>query len=227
MRVRCAVIGLGTFGRAVALKAAQEGAEVIVIDKDKDKIESIKDEVSVAIQADATDEKALREHDIGSVDVAVVAIGETFEGLLLCTVHLLNLGVKRVIARAFNQVQRLILEKMGVSEIISPEEEAGRALAERIVHPEFRAYIPLPGEYEIVEVQAPDTFIGRSVGDIDFMRRYNITLVTIKRMDESTGSYMVVGCIKPTEVVKKGDMLIVMGHKKDIDRFLEVVERSK
>ncbi len=225
MHRRCLVIGLGSFGRAVALHLVRGGAEVIVLDKNREKIEAFKDEVATAIVADATDERALRNEQLQDVHVAVVAIGETFEELLLCTVHLLNMGIPRVITRAFTPTQRLILEKLGVHEIVSPEEEAGQRLAERILHPTFRTYIPLPGNYEIVEVPAPSFFVGRTLRDLDLLNRYRLTLVTIKRIVNREP--VIIGCVRPHEKIQKDDALIVMGHQKDIQRFLEAMGENE
>ncbi|NPA34940.1 MAG: TrkA family potassium uptake protein [Chlorobi bacterium] len=223
MRLRYAVIGLGSFGRAVAVKLAEEGAEVLAIDKNEERVEEIKDLVATAVVVDATEEKALRALELDQMDGVVVAIGKTFEDLILATVHLLNINVKRLIARAFNQTQRMILEKLGVHEIVSPEEDAGKALAEKLLHPTFKAYIPLPGGYEIVEIEAPPGIVGRYVKDINFIGKYNITPITVKRKNEK-GEYIVVGCLSPNFKFQEGDLLIIMGHKDDIQRFLEIME---
>ena len=123
-----AVIGLGLFGRAIAKTLSERGAEVLAIDINEEKIQRIKDDVAYAVTFDATDIKALRAQNIENVDAVVVSICENFEALLLCTVHLLELKVKRIIARAQGHLQRMILEKLGVQEILSAETEVGIAV---------------------------------------------------------------------------------------------------
>ena len=125
MAEKFAVIGLGQFGSAICKKLSEKGAEVIAIDIDEDKVEDIKDRVAYAVQLDSTDLRALQSQNIGEMDAVVVSIGQNFEGMLLTTVKLMELGVKRLIARAQGETQRKILEKLGVTEILSPEEEVG------------------------------------------------------------------------------------------------------
>ena len=117
---RFAVIGLGQFGSAIAKNLSNRGAEVLAIDSSLEKVEGIKDEVSHAVALDATDKKALLSQNIQDVDAVVVAIGENFQALLLCTFLLIELKVKRIITRSMGNDQRRILEKMGVTEILSP-----------------------------------------------------------------------------------------------------------
>ena len=127
-----AVIGLGQFGTAIARTLSERGAEVLAIDNSLEKIEAIKDDVAYAVQLDATDKKALLAQNIKDVDAAVVAIGENFEGLMLCSFILIDLKIKRIIARAMGPSQRQILEKMGIKEILSPEDEVGANITETL-----------------------------------------------------------------------------------------------
>src|SRR5688572_22212713 len=125
MNFKFAVIGLGRFGTKIALTLSHRGAEVLAIDNDEMKVDNLRDDVAYAVTMDSTDVKALQSQRIQDVDAVVVAIGENFEALLLTTAHLQDMNVKRVIARAATPQQRMILEKMGVSEILSPEDEVG------------------------------------------------------------------------------------------------------
>jgi len=125
MQDRFAVIGMGQFGFRVAKQLTSKGAEVLAIDKDFDLVEMIKDEVTYAVSLDSTDIKALGSQNLQDMDAVLVAIGENIEGLLLTTVLLLELNVKRIVARAMSDQQRIILEKLGVKEILSPEDEVG------------------------------------------------------------------------------------------------------
>ncbi|MFM7766271.1 MAG: potassium channel family protein, partial [Bacteroidota bacterium] len=150
-----AVIGLGQFGNAIARTLAVRGAEVLAIDSSEEHIEDIKEDVSYAVCMDATDIKLLRSHNVHEMDAVVVAIGEDFEALMLCIVQLLELKVKRIMARANGKHQRMILEKIGVTEILSPENDVGLAVAERLLNPNILTSLLLPDNYEIVEVKTP------------------------------------------------------------------------
>ena len=109
MENRFGVIGLGRFGTTIARTLAQRGAEVIVIDNDEQAINALRDDVAFAVRMDATNLKLLREQNVQDLDAVVVAIGQDFEGLLLTTVTLLELGVKRIIARASTDQQCRVL----------------------------------------------------------------------------------------------------------------------
>ena len=113
------------------------------------KVEGIKDEVCHAVALDATDKKALLSQNIEDVDAVVVAIGENFQALLLCTFLLIELKIKRIITRSMGNDQRRILEKMGVTEILSPEDEVGGNVAEMLINPNVVMCLQLPDDFEI------------------------------------------------------------------------------
>ena len=176
MAQKFAVIGLGIFGTSIARNLASRGAEVLAIDWEIDKVETIKDEVAYAVSLDSTDEKSLLAHNITDMDAVVVAIGENFEGLLMTTVQLLELNVKRVIARAANLQQYRILEKMGVKEILSPEGEVGRTVAEMLLHPNMKTFFSLPDNFEIVEINTPPRIADKSLKEIGLRENYNLNM---------------------------------------------------
>jgi trk system potassium uptake protein len=223
-----AVIGLGQFGVSIARTLAQRGAEVLAIDMDLDIVENLKDEVAYAVALDSTDAKALMAQNIIDMDAVVVAIGENFEGLLLTTVLLQELGVKRLIARAANAQQRMILEKMGVKEILSPEDTVGKTVAETLLQPTMKSFLPLPDDYEIVEINVPKRVINETVSEVALREKYNLNLITIKRVyeEEVEGENIKVEHITgvPTgdTVLYETDILILLGKSKDVNRFVEV-----
>ncbi|MCS6978684.1 MAG: TrkA family potassium uptake protein [Flavobacteriales bacterium] len=223
-----AVIGLGTFGMSIAKELARRGAEVLAIDNDPLHIEIIKDEVAYAVVLDATDRKALLSQNIQDMDTVVVAMGENFEALILTVVHLLELGVKKVMARANGAQQRLILEKMGVHEILSPELEVGRIVAERLMNPSLVSFIPLPDGYEIAEIKTPPEIANRTLADINLRSKYKLNLITIKRAFEKNvnGEVIteehIIGVPGSDTVIFDSDTIIVFGTNKDIQRFIDI-----
>ncbi len=223
-----AVIGLGHFGFSVAKNLAERGAEVLAIDKDMERVELIKDDVAYAAALDATDIKALTTQNIAEMDAVMVAIGENIEGLLLTTVLLLELKIKRIIARAVSKQQRLILEKLGVKEILSPEDEVGILVAERLLNPNMTAFLPLPDNYHIVEIQVPKRIIKKSIGELEFESKYQLELIAIRRKYEefSSGRKTVVEHLirRPGKdiILDASDALVVLGMTEDTDRFVEV-----
>lgn len=228
VRQKYAVIGIGQFGRAIAIALTRHGAEVLAIDVSPERIEAIADDVSLAVILDATDKKALYSQDVQDFNTVVVAIGGNFEQELLSIVTLMELGIKRIIARARGQAQRRILEKLGIQEIFSPEDEVGIIVAERLLNPNLISYLQLPDNYRIVELRAPKGVLGRTLGDIDLRDRYKLSLVTIKQEirkqngEEITIEQHLSGVPDSKTVIDEKDYLLLFGKNKDIDRFIEI-----
>ncbi len=228
MTNRFAVIGLGQFGESIARTLADRGAEVLAIDIDLDKVEALKDEVAYAVALDSTDVKALKAQNIQDMDAIVVAIGENFEGLLLTTVLLLELEVKRIIARAANAQQRMILEKMGIEEILSPEETVGKTVAEMLLHPNMKSFLPLPDDYEIVEINTPSRVVDQTISEIGLREKYNLNLITVKRFfEEKKGDEIqkvehIIGVPRADTFLKETDIMIILGKSQDVNKFIEV-----
>jgi trk system potassium uptake protein TrkA len=216
-----AVIGLGQFGRAICKKLSEKGAEVIAIDIDEDRVDEIKDNVSYAVQLDSTDKGALESQNIGDMDAVIVSIGHNFEAMLLTTVKLLEMGVKRLVARTQGETQRKILEKMGVTEILSPEEEVGINIAERLMNPSMLMCMPLPDNYEIVEITAPKSVIGRSIKDLGLVAKYRLNLVTLIESNDDKELH-IKGVVEDDEIIQSNHVLVVFGQTKDVERFIDI-----
>lgn len=225
-----AVIGVGRYGATIARRLAEKGAQVFAFDPNEERIEAIKDDVAFAVTLDATDIRALRSQNIDDMDAAVVAIGENFEATILTCAHLLDIGVKRIIARASGEHQRLILQKIGVLEILTPEDEVAFVVREKLVNPSIVSFLHLPDDYEIAEIIAPKGAVGRTIETIQFRNKYELTLITIKReyniqknSQEITEQH-VVGVPKSDTVIMERDTLVVFGTAKGVQRFIDINE---
>ena len=225
-----AVIGVGRYGSTIAKRLAEKGSQVFAFDDNEDKIESIKDDVAFAVTLDATDKKALISQSVSDMDAIVVAIGENFEATILTCVHLLDLNVKRIIARASGLQQKLILEKVGVHEIIIPEDEVAYVVREKLINPSILSFLQLPDDYEIAEIIAPKGVIGRTIDNIEFRNHYELTLVTIKREfeEEKNGEKIkeqhVIGVPSSDSKILECDTLVVFGTEKNVQRFMDINE---
>jgi len=220
MADKFAVIGLGQFGTAIAKKLAEKGAEILAIDSDPDKVESIRDYVTYGVTLDATSRPALESQNIADMDAVVVSIGQNFECTMLTVVQLQSLGVKRLMARAQGETQRRILTKLGVEEILSPEEEVGKNVAERLLTPGMLMAVQLPDNYEIVEVEAPKSTVGRSLEDIGLTKKYKLSLITLLR--KTNGDHHILGVPEDDTVVEPNDLMVVFGTTKDVERFIHI-----
>jgi trk system potassium uptake protein TrkA len=223
-----AVIGLGIFGTSIARSLAARGAEVLAIDHHHDKVESIKDDVAHAVTMDSTDPRSLTAQNVHEMDAVVVAIGENFEGLLMTTVLLLEMKVKRVIARAANAQQYAILQKVGVNEILSPEGEVGKTVAEMLLQPTMKSFLQLPDDYEIVEIKTPKKVVNKTLAHVGLRENYHLNLITVKRTFEEKveGKFRevqhIVGVPHGETLLYDTDILIILGKHQDIARFLEI-----
>lgn len=223
-----AVIGVGRYGSVIALRLAQKGAEVFCYDQDEEKIDNVKEDVAYAATLDSTDDKALASQNITELDGVVVAIGENFEATILTCAHLIDLGVKRVIARAHGPQQKMILEKIGVKEVLLPEDEVAFVVAERLLNPSILSFLQLPDDYEIAEIKAPRNIVNRTLQDVGLRNKYHLTLITIKRcFDEKDGDDLIkenhiLGVPNSDTVVYDTDTLIIFGTSKDVARFIEI-----
>lgn len=220
-RSKFAVIGLGQFGSAIAKKLAEKNTEVLAMDVDEEKVENIKDMVTYAVTMDSTDVKSLKAQNVQDMDAVVVAIGANFQDLLLTTFLLQELKVRRIIARAQGPAQRRILEKMGIEEILSPEDEVGNNVAENLVNPSVLMCMQLPDEYEIVEVKAPRAIRNRTLESIGLREKYKVNLVTVLRQD-TDGQHHIIGVPEADTLVEKDDIIIVFGKIANINRFIEI-----
>lgn len=224
---RFAVIGAGHFGSAIARSLSERGAEVLVIDSDINLVQDISDDVAYAVCLDATNKRALVGENIQDFDVVIVAIGNDFEARLLCAANLLDLEVKRIICRTMGDNQRIILEKMGISEFLSPEIEIGTLFAERLLNPDMISYLELPDEYRVAEILAPVRLVGMTVGDIKFRDGHNLILITIRRSFEEEilnkigKKEHIIGVPSFTTVVKEDDIFVFFGKTQDIYDFVK------
>ena len=204
-----AVIGLGRFGSATATTLVELGQDVIGIDGSEDKVREMSDSVLQAVQLDATDERALRAAGIQNVDVAVISIGEDIESSLLVVMLVKELGIKTIIAKAVTPLHGRILERLGVSRVIFPEREMAQRLAHSLVVPNVLDYIELSRDFSIIELPAPQEFVGKTLKQLELRPRYGLTLIAVKRPGEKG----IVTNIAPAadDVIQPGDVLALLG----------------
>ena len=225
---RFAVIGVGHFGSAIARALSERGAEVLVIDSDINLIQDISEEVAFAVCTDATNKRALLAENIKDFDVVIVAIGNDFEARLLCVASLLDIEVKRLICRTMGRNQRVILEKMGITEFLSPEDEIGTLLAERLLNPNMISYLQLPDEYKIAEIKAPAKLIGMTLGDIDFRDNHRLSLITIRRayeeivFDKIGTKEHIIGVPETSTEIQEDDVFVLFGKSQDLENFIKI-----
>jgi trk system potassium uptake protein TrkA len=222
--MKCAVIGLGDFGRAAAIGLARAGAEVIAIDRNMDRLNLVKDEVALAIRMDATHRDALEAQEIDKADVLVAAIGQNFEAQVLVVVHARTMGIKRIVARAITDDHRRVLEAVGASEVFNPEEEAARNMVQRLTISNIRNYFELADGFSLVELEASAGIVGHSLRELDLRQRFRVNLVGIKRLAAGSGASQVLAEFRPVpmpeDIIQPKDVLVMAGSVLDLARFV-------
>jgi trk system potassium uptake protein TrkA len=214
-----AVIGLGRFGMMLARTLARAGREVIAVDMDRDLVEEVQNDVTVAVRLDATDERALRGQGIDKVSCAIVSIGESFEANVMATALLKSMGIPKVIARAATPVRQKILQHVGADQIISPEDESAVRLAQSLIAPNILAFLEIGEGVSMVQMQAPKKFHNKKVVELGLREKYSVNLVAIKKKVVAEGKggketieERILDIPKPTDVIEPDDILILMGH---------------
>lgn len=222
-----AIIGIGAFGSALAKKLSEEGAYVVAIDNNMEHIEQVKDYVSDAVCFDATDPDLLQEHGIMNIDVAVIAIGEAFEPVVLIAMHLLSAGVEEVYGRAGSYTQEQILKKIGITDVIHPERQVAERMGISLVRRGMADVFDIGQGMAMFEVKAPESMVGYTLEKLEIRRRYQLNLITIKRLsqtDQKMGlpeQYRPIGIPDGTTKIKEGDHLLLVGNKDNVDKMME------
>jgi trk system potassium uptake protein TrkA len=213
MNKQFVVIGCGRFGSSVALKLTELGAEVMVVDSSEERIQNIADNVTHAVQADATDENSIKALGINNFDVAIITIGSNIQSSILITLMVKELGVKHIIAKAQTDLHAKVLYRIGADRVVFPEREMGTRIAKNLVSANILDYIELAPDYSIVEVVAVDQWIGRNLMDLNMRANYGINVMAIKQ-----GTDIDIAVYAET-VIKEGDVLVVIGHNDDLKKI--------
>jgi trk system potassium uptake protein TrkA len=223
---RFAVIGLGRFGQKLAVSLTMSNAEVIAIDRNRDPVEMVCDHVTHAVRLDSTDVSALRSQGVDKVDVAIVGIGQGtsqgFEAAVLTIVNLRQMGVPQIYARAESVVAGEVFSKIGASEVIYPEIESAQRWAYRLIAPQIDEKIDFAPGYGIARIEAPPSFNGRTVVELQLRQKYNVNLVLVKHNGEGAAGRedgSIIDVPEPDTVVHEGDILMVAGSDADLARL--------
>ncbi|MBD3274436.1 MAG: hypothetical protein GF372_03955 [Candidatus Marinimicrobia bacterium] len=157
----------------------------------------------------------------------VVAIGEDFEANLLAAANLKEVGVEKIRTRAANPIHRKILEQIGADEIISPEDEIGRKTAYRLLKPNVIDYLDVAGEFELIRMETPDEFVGKTLTELDLRRKYQVNVIGVNKIhgpddeeSEDKGTKVTVTAVPDTDTkLEENTILVILGKEEHIDNF--------
>ena len=204
------VIGLGRFGKSLALNLAEQGKNVLAIDNSAQNIEDVQNDVTHAVVADVTQKEVLRSLGVQNFDCAIVCIGGNLTASMLATLSCKELGVKYIIAKAQNDQHKELLDRIGADLVFFPEVFMSKKLSLALTDPFSNEIIKLTDDFKIVEIKCPSNWVDKNIIDLNVRKKYNITIIFIKRDGK---------IIEPTgeEKLQKGDSLVIAGNSKNIE----------
>lgn len=220
------IFGLGNFGMSLALSLTESGNEVVGVDKQMEKVNIVKDKIAHSICLDSTNELAYQALPIKQTDIAVVAIGENEGAAIITTAIIKKLSTAKVISRSLSPIHDTVLQAMGITSIVHPEQEAAEKLTNKINFKNIIDNFKIDEKYSISEIKTPIEFVGKTIQELDFRSKYKLNIITIIRKNEKTNlignatSVMeVVGIPAANTVIEANDVLVVFGLNDDITKI--------
>lgn len=217
-----AVIGVGRFGQALIEELIKLEAEVLVIDKNFDKIEKIAKMVTNAVCLDSTDIEALKEVGISSYDTVIVATGMNVDNSILTTLVLKDLGVKEIYVKVQSEYHARVVEKLGVDQehLIWPEQETGRRLATILISGNFLEYLQLDEDYSFISTQVTKKMIGKNLLELDIRKNFGVNIVAVRR----TEKIIIPSSQTPFD---DNDEILLVGRNDLIEKFTQWLKQKK
>ena len=211
------LIGLGRVGRHIAMKLNELNHQVMVVDKDEARVDAVLPFVTNAQIGDSTSEEFLTAIGVRNFDLCIVAIGDNFQSSLETACLLKELGAKKVIARAERDVQAKFLLRNGADEVVYPEKQMAIWTAIRYSSDHIYDYIALGDDHAIFEIEVPSSWVGKTIGQLDVRRRYNVNIMAVKQ----NGKFAMT-VIKPDTFLPEHSTVLVLGTQRDIQKCFHI-----
>lgn len=210
-----AVIGLGNFGYHLSKALFEEGNEVIAIDTDKNRIQAAGAFSTEAVVLDATDKEALRALGLEDTDAVIVSTGTKSNVSIMICLYLQEMGVEKILIKTTDDDQEKILRRVGATGIIRPEREMAIRVARGLSRPNVLDYIPLPDDYDLVQFEPPEDFVGKTLKEIDLRVKYNVHVISIKQQNPDN-----IILVPPADyLLKENDVLSILGKSEDVRKI--------
>ena len=210
------LIGLGRFGKHIAMKLNELNYQVMATDKNEDRVNSVLPYVTNAQIGDSTNEEFLSSLGIQDYDACIVAIGDNFQNSLETAYLLKELGAKKVIARASRGVQEKFLLRNGADEVVYPEKQLAAWVAIRCTSEHVLDYIELDGDYSLFELTVPEQWVGKSILQLDIRNRYGINILGIRENGKLDMN------ILPNTVLDGKKSILVLGQQKAVHKCFHI-----
>lgn len=208
-----AVIGLGLFGTQLAKGLFQAGYNVLAIDSNEDNIDNIADAVTRAVVMDAKNREALAQLGIHKYDCVIVATSNDLANSVLITMNLKALMVPHIICKVQNKTDEEVLETLGASSCIIPEHIAADKLARKLTSKHIIDFTQLEGDYSIVEIEIPSSWVGKSIVALNVRAQYSVNIIALRHNGKMAVDF------DPTAPLSENDVLFMVGHNKSLDKI--------
>lgn len=212
------IVGIGRFGYSLAMELAASGAEILVIDRDEEKIRHMREVTEHAFIVKSLDKGTLMDTGIQNCDVAIVCIGEQVDTSILTTLNLIGMGVPHVISKANSAEHGEVLEKLG-AEVVYPERDMAVRVARRLENSEMMDFVQLSERINISKLHLPEQFVGKRVVDTGLRNKFNLNIVAIENKGKVTE------IVKPDYVLCCDDILFLCGSKDSFTKLSEWLEK--
>jgi trk system potassium uptake protein len=207
-----AVIGMSSFGYYLARTLSEKGAKVLVIDMDVSKIDNVKGYVTKAVVGDATDIRVLKQLGVMNMDSVVISLGSKLDSSILVAMHLKELEVKNVVAKAMTEDHAKILDIIGVKRVVFPEKDMGVRIAHSLLGSNIADYVTLSSELSIAEVIPLKEMIGKTLIDLHFRKKYHCQVLAIKAKDNGESVFIP----DANTIIEEKQLLILLGREQDL-----------
>ncbi len=208
------IVGLGRFGTALALELAAAGAEIIVLDRDEEKVRELRDYTENAFVVKSLDKKTLAETGIQNCDVGAVCISEHMDSSILTTLNLVSLGVPLVVSKASSPEHGEILEKLG-AEVVYPERDMAIRLAHRLEVSKMLDYIQLSEKLNISKLMVPEKMVGQTVLQVDLRKNFGVNIIAVENGKTLLES------VVPDYTFRAGDILFLSGSRANLNQLAD------
>lgn len=208
-----AVLGLGRFGKTVALTLAEAGVQVMAVDISEEAVQDIVDEVTYAVVGDVTDPDMVRSLGLGNMDGVFIAIANNLEASVMATLLAKESGAAYIVAKGENEIHKKILTRMGADKVVIPEQEMGISAARNMILGKFMDLVELSDDVSLIEMAIPKQWIGKNLIELDLRGQYGVNVVAIKskNVTDVTPS--------PSKPMELGQIIILSGRNEDLHRL--------
>ena len=211
-----AVLGLGRFGSELAIQLSRQGEDVIAVDRDRKCVDAVADEVTRAVTANFREQDVLEELGINTCDVVILSVGSDLALSVVTLMYLKALGTPRIICKAYDDMYKEVLLRLGADEVILPESEVADKLSARLASSHLRDYLKLSDDTAIQERNTPSAWCGKTIGELKIRNRYKINVIALRRNAET-----IISIDADTQLLE-GDIVVLLGNITDLEPVLKM-----